>query len=81
MDALHQGLGIGLSRKLDEPGPQVLLQRPATQRGTGGQFITSLVGNIPDCDRRSATPVSGRLERASFTIMELGSGPAGRIIG
>ena len=50
MDSLHESLGIGLSRKLDEPGSQVLLQRPAAQSGTGGQFITGLVGNISDCD-------------------------------
>jgi len=50
MDALHQGLGIGLSRKLDEPGSQVLLQGPATQSGAGGQFVAGLVGDIPDCD-------------------------------
>jgi hypothetical protein len=50
MDALHQGLRIGLSRKLDEPGSQVLLQGPATQSGAGGQFVAGLVGDIPDCD-------------------------------
>src|SRR5271165_7612205 len=49
-DARHQRLGIGLPRKFDELGPQVLLKGPPGQGGAGGEFVARLVGNVPDGD-------------------------------
>src|ERR1700755_2956631 len=49
-DARYQRLGIGLPRKLDELGPQVLLKGPPGQGGAGSELVAGLVGNVPDCD-------------------------------